>query len=291
MVPSINPIILATRKSPLALAQAVLTQSYFATCLPGIACELLKIVTTGDQRQQWSLTEQGGKGLFTKELETALLEGRAHVAVHSSKDLPTELGPGLALAGFLPRAAVNDVLVYREGIPAEAIKTIATSSPRRKMQLARRFPQAQWSEIRGNVDTRLRKIAEGQADATLLAAAGLERLGIHAWPGVIFEPLKLEESVPAPGQGAVALECRTEDAAWLAALLDAATGLAVHTERALLDLLGGGCHSAVAAYNLGNRLLVFHEKTGFNEYTLAGSTVEARMPQLRQIAVDVTRQH
>jgi hydroxymethylbilane synthase len=253
-------IILATRKSPLALVQAEMTAARFAAVLPGAQCELLKIVTTGDQRTEWSLSKQGGKGLFTAELEQAMLRREADVAVHSCKDLPGENTPGLAVAGYLPRADVRDVLVLREGVTEPA--RIATSSPRRQMQIHRLFPKATFTEIRGNVDTRLKKIANGDADATILAAAGMGRLGITSWPGVTFRRLEVGESVPAVGQGAIAIQCRAGDEGRFAPALDAATSRAVTLERAFQAKLGAGCQIAFAAHATDDRLFFFHENTG-----------------------------
>ncbi len=253
-------ILLATRKSPLALVQSEMVAARLREKIPGAECELLKIVTTGDRQAEWSLTKQGGKGLFTAELEQALLRGEAHVAVHSCKDLPGEIVAGLRVAGYLPREDVRDVLVLREGVSSPV--TIATSSPRRQLQVKKLFPAATFTEIRGNVDTRLKKIASGAADATILAAAGLNRLGIHRWPGVVFRPLQLDESVPAVGQGAIAIQCRTEDALRYAAVLDAATSRSVSLERALQAAVGGGCQMAFAAHVAGDILYFFHEQTG-----------------------------
>jgi hydroxymethylbilane synthase len=253
-------IILATRKSPLALVQAEMMAARFMAEIPGAQCELLKIVTTGDQQAGWSLSKQGGKGLFTAELEQAMLRGEADAAVHSCKDLPGENTPGLAVAGYLPRADVRDVLVLREGVTTPA--TVATSSPRRQLQLKRLFPAAAFTEIRGNVDTRLKKIAAGQADATILAAAGLHRLGILSWPGVHFRVLTIEESVPAVGQGAIALQCRAGDEARFTKALDADTARSVTLERAFQARLGAGCQIAFAAHATRDRLYFFHEQTG-----------------------------
>lgn len=233
----------------------------------GADCELLKVVTTGDRQAEWSLAKQGGKGLFTAELEQALLRGDAHAAVHSCKDLPGENPAGLVVAGFLPREVAHDVLILREGITVPA--TIATSSPRRQGQIARLFPQAKFTEIRGNVDTRLKKIAAGAADATILAAAGMKRLGIHGWPGLAFRPLDFTESVPAVGQGAIAIQCRTELAARLVPALDAATARAVNLERAFQAAVGAGCQIAFAAHVEGANLHFFHADTGIRRFPLA----------------------
>jgi len=260
-------ILLATRKSPLALTQTEMVAAHLRASIPGAECELLKMVTTGDRQAEWSLTKQGGKGLFTAELEQALLRGEAHVAVHSCKDLPGEIVAGLVVAGYMPREDVRDVLVLREGVNTPA--TIATSSPRRQMQVKKLFPAATFTEIRGNVDTRLKKIAAGAADATILARAGMNRLGIHSWPGITFRLLNLDESVPAVGQGAIAIQSRAEDAARFAAVLDAATARSVTVERALQAALGGGCQMAFAAHVAGDKLYFFHEKTGIRTLPLA----------------------
>lgn len=262
-------IILATRKSPLALVQAEQVAARLAAKIPGAQCELLKIVTTGDKQAEWSLSKEGGKGLFTAELEQAMLRGGADVAVHSCKDLPGENTPGLVVAGFLPREDTRDVLVLREGVAAPA--SIATSSPRRQLQVKKLFPAATFTEIRGNVDTRLKKIAAGQADATVLAAAGLNRLGIAGWPGLVFRPLNFEESVPAVGQGAIAVQCRSGDEAKFAQALDAATARAVNVERAFQRALGAGCQIAFAAHVAGERLYFFHEQTGARSLSLTAA--------------------
>lgn len=265
-------LLLATRKSPLALAQTEMVAARFKAVL-GAECELLKIVTTGDRQTDWSLIKQGGKGLFTAELEQALLRGDAHAAVHSCKDLPGENPPGLTVAGFLPRELTHDVLVLREGVTVPA--TIGTSSPRRQLQITKLFPGATFTEIRGNVDTRLKKIAAGNADATILAAAGMRRLGIHSWPGVVFRPLQFSESVPAVGQGAIAIQCREELAAQLAPALDAATGRAVTLERAFQAQVGAGCQVAFAAHAVGDTLHFFHERTGIRTFPLSDADYAA----------------
>ncbi len=258
--------ILATRKSPLALVQSELVAARLREKITGSDCELLRIVTTGDRQAEWSLAKQGGKGLFTAELEQALLRGEAHLAVHSCKDLPGENPAGLAVAGFMPREDTRDVLVLREGVSDP--KTIATSSPRRQLQIKNLFPAATFTEIRGNVDTRLKKIAGGLADATILAAAGMNRLGIRHWPGVVFRPLDFTESVPAVGQGAIAIQCRTEDAALFAGVLDAATARGVEIERAIQAMVGGGCQIAFAAHVVGDTLHFFHVQTGIRTLPL-----------------------
>lgn len=253
-------IILATRKSPLALAQSNMVADLLRRVL-GAEVELLKIVTAGDRQTEWSLEKKGGKGLFTSELEHTLLQGGADIAVHSSKDLPGEMPAGLAIAGYLPRADTRDVLVLREELSAP--RKIATGSPRRRLQVAALYPGVEFCEIRGNVDTRLKKIAEQHlADGTILAAAGMKRLGITGWPGLKFLPFAHTEMVPAVGQGAIAIQCRAADVGRFAPHFDAATARAVAVERALQNRLGGGCHTAFGAHATPGTLYFFHEKTG-----------------------------
>ncbi|WP_043589541.1 hydroxymethylbilane synthase [Geminisphaera colitermitum] len=292
---------LATRKSPLALAQAEQVAAHlratFAAPGTDIEIRLLKITTTGDQRATWSLEKQGGKGLFTRELEQALLNGDADLAVHSCKDLPGDQPDGLTIAGYLPREDPRDVLILREDLPpppppanaSDAIpRTIATSSPRRRQQIAMLFPDAQFTEIRGNVDPRLNKLAGRHAnpdtsnpsslpppppppvaDATLLAAAGLRRLGITGWPGLTFHPLGFEHMVPAVGQAAIALQCRSADAPRFAPHLDARTARAVTLERAFQTALGGGCQTALGVHAGDDTLWFYHEEIGLRSLPLS----------------------
>jgi len=253
-------LVLATRRSPLALAQARRASAHLLDRL-GIACELLELVTTGDRQAEWSLEEKGGKGLFTSELEAALLSRGADLAIHSAKDLPGEAVAGLSVAGYLPREDPGDVLVLRAGVGRP--RTLATGSPRRRHQAAMLFPGVGFVEIRGNVDTRLRKVAERRvADGTILAAAGLKRLGISSWPGLEFHALGFGSFVPAVGQGALALQCRTGDEARFAGALDAPTARGLGLERAIQAALGGGCHTALGAYAAPDTLFFFHESVG-----------------------------
>jgi hydroxymethylbilane synthase len=260
---------LATRRSPLALRQAELAAAWVLESLPGHKPELLPMTTTGDERQQWSLETKGGKGLFTRELERALLEGNTELAVHSAKDLPTQLPDGLCIAGYLPRADAGDVLVHVATL--NDCRSLATSSPRRRAQLQSRFPEVKWTTLRGNVGTRLRKLTEGAADGTILAAAGLARLAIDPadHPQLTFSPIPLADMVPAPGQGAIALECRSEDCDRYRPHLCAKTYYAVTIEKRLLELLGGGCQTPVGAYYTDAVLHLFHPKVGRQMLTLA----------------------
>ena len=266
-------LVLATRKSPLALAQTELVAAHLHAKL-GVKTELLKIVTTGDAQAEWSLEKKGGKGLFTGELEAALLRGEADLAVHSTKDLPGDMPAGLAIAGYLPRADPRDVLVLRHGVAQP--QKLATGSPRRRLQIKMLFPQVEFCEIRGNVDTRLRKIASDHlADGTILAAAGLARLGIGEWPGLDFHHLGFGEMVPAVGQGAIAIQCRAGDAAKFSPVFDAPTARALNLERAFQSALGSGCHTAFAAHAISDSLYFFHENTGLRTLPLVCQDFDA----------------
>ena len=280
---SVRPLVLATRRSPLALRQAEAVAATLREAWPDQAVELLPLRTTGDQRRDWSLAQEGGKGLFTKELEDALLEGRADLAVHSAKDLPGEMPDGLVLAGCPPREDPRDCLIRRADLTGAPAR-IATSSPRRRAQLQARFPAAEWSEIRGNVDTRLRKIAAGEADATVLAMAGLRRLGIAGWDGLVFEPLTVDAMVPAPGQAAIAVQTRADDAATFAPVFDAPTIQAVHLERQLLRFWDGGCKTPFGALVHAGQVRIFHARLGGHAAALPTAPFEEQTAHLQQLA-------
>ena len=233
---------------------------------PDWSFEILPMSTTGDDRLAWSLETTGGKGLFTSALEEAIVRNEADLAVHSTKDLPTEMPDGVSLVGFLPRAPANDVLVVRESVENPTL--IATSSPRRRAQLKVMFPKAAWKEIRGNVQTRMNKIVEGFADATVMARAGLYRLGIDEWEGLQFRELSLTDSVPAAGQGAIGLQVRSGDCGLYDGILCQVTARAVQLERAILAAMGGGCHSATAAHVDGMDLHIYDEEFGYKHIKL-----------------------
>ncbi|WP_404335829.1 hydroxymethylbilane synthase [Sphingomonas sp. MMS12-HWE2-04] len=243
------PIRLGTRGSPLALTQAGLVRDALAAAhgLAPAAIEIVVIRTTGDKVQDRALAEIGGKALWTKELDRALLAGEIDAAVHSMKDVETIRPGGIAIAAILPRADVRDRLIGADSIDAlPQGARVGTSSPRRAAQLRKLRPDLVPVLFRGNVDTRLAKLAAGEADATLLAAAGLERLGRHD----VGTPIPLNVMLPAPAQGAVGIECRAEDAktcTLLAAIDDIPTHACIAAERALLAALGADCHSPVAA--------------------------------------------
>lgn len=259
-------IIIGTRGSPLALAQAETAKSALENAMPDARVSLEIFVTQGDKKLAWSLEKTGGKGLFTSELEDALVAGKIDLAVHSGKDLPTALATGTSIAGFLPRADVRDVLVSRENLSENSVPVkIATGSPRRRAQARTLFPDIEFSELRGNVRTRLQKIADGIADATFLAAAGLDRLGISDFPGLKFRRLSLAEMIPAAAQAAIALQTRSADAGIFAPLCDEKTTLAATVERAFLAALGEGCHTAFAVHFTGTQILLYREDIGRRE--------------------------
>jgi hydroxymethylbilane synthase len=304
-MPSSTPIILATRGSALALAQANMVLAQCRAAFPKLSFELKIIKTTGDKLQTASLAQEGQnlpKGLFTKELEVALLKHRADLAVHSLKDLPTELPAGLALGAVGKRADVRDVLIYRDAdyllaaaadkgaaewtpgpssrrgfkpglavkdLPAGAV--VATSSTRRKAQLLTLNPGLKVPDIRGNVVTRMQRLAErAELDATVLALAGMTRLNFHVTPegrlegdavpdGLLATVLDTDVMLPCVGQGAVGIEVRAEDehiATLCEGLNHFNTRQCVVAERAFLAAMGGGCQSPVAAYAevVGSRL-------------------------------------
>ncbi len=244
---------LGTRGSPLAMVQARMTAAALCAAHDWAddAVEIVTVKTSGDRIQDRPLADIGGKALWTKELETALLDGRIDIAVHSMKDVETRRPDGLLVAAMLPRADVRDRLVAHvrrvADLPHGA--RLGTSSPRRAAQALAIRPDLQILALRGNVDTRLAKLNAGEVDATLLAAAGLDRLGRSE----IGTGLPVEMFLPAPGQGAVGIELRGADTATrgrIAAIDCALTSTAVAAERAVLDALGGSCHSALAAYAL-----------------------------------------
>lgn len=242
------PFRLGSRASPLALAQAHLTAAAMRAA-HGWAEDAIRIVTvttSGDRIQDRALAEIGGKALWTKELDRALLEGEIDCAVHSMKDVETIRPETIMIAAMLPRAAVEDRLIGAPSIAAlRPGAVIGTSSPRRAAQLKALRPDLQTTLLRGNVARRLASVEAGEIDATLLAAAGLDRLGLTGTGATI----PVETMLPAVAQGAVGIECRADDArsaALLAAINDKATERCVRAERALLLALGGTCHSPIA---------------------------------------------
>lgn len=238
-----------TRGSRLALTQTEIALAALRAAVPEATFEVQTIRTSGD-RSAASLSEIGGRGVFVVELERALLGGEIDIAVHSLKDLPVDETPGLAIAAVLAREDPRDVLVTHNGaaladMPDGAV--VGTGSPRRAAQLLVMRPDLQVADIRGNVDTRIRKVESGEYDAAVLAMAGLARLGWQKRASQVFD---YEQMLPAPGQGALAVQVRADDAATLAvvhAVDHADTRAAITAERAFEKRLGGGCHAAIAA--------------------------------------------
>ncbi len=244
-------IVIASRESRLALWQAVHIQTRLAELHPQSQVEILGMTTRGDQILDRPLSQIGGKGLFIKELEVAMAEGRADLAVHSLKDVPMEMPDGFSLTAITARENPCDAFVSNaydglDALPAGAV--VGTSSLRREAILRAKYPQLRIEPLRGNLDTRLRKLDEGKYDAIILAAAGLIRLGLEARIKTVLTP---EQSLPAPGQGALGIEIlasRADAAAWIAPLSDAATTHCVRAERAFSRALGGSCQIPLGGY-------------------------------------------
>jgi hydroxymethylbilane synthase len=254
--PSQPLVRIGTRASKLALTQAGIVQRQIAAALGAPASEaekvapLVPITTTGDRVQDRRLLEIGGKVLFTKEIEEALAAGRIDCAVHSLKDMPAELPPGLVIGAIPQREDPRDVFISHKAASLAALPqgaVLGSASLRRQAQALHQRPDLQLVNFRGNVDTRLAKLEAGEADATLLALAGLNRLGLAHLATAILDPV---EQPPAPGQGALAIEVRAEDAdaPWLAALVHRPSAIAVAAERGALTALEGSCKTAVGAH-------------------------------------------
>ncbi len=250
-----RPLKIGTRGSPLALAQAYETRDRLASAhgLPEDAFEIRVIKTTGDRVLDRALSEIGGKGLFTKEIEEALLAGEIDLAVHSMKDMPTVLPEGLEISALLPREDVRDAFVSREFSGIDALPegaVVGSSSLRRRAQLLHRRPDLNLVEFRGNVQTRLAKLDRGEVAATFLAAAGLKRLELEREISALIEPV---EMLPAVAQGAIGIETRTCDDATLALLApihDQTTGDRLAAERAFLAALDGSCRTPIGGLAL-----------------------------------------
>ncbi len=241
-----------TRGSPLALIQAREAGDRIRAAQGWApdAIDIVSIRTTGDAIQDRALAEAGGKGLFTKELDVALADGAIDVAVHSAKDLPTVMPDGISIVGYLLREDVRDALITRDAMTLEALPAgahIGSASVRRQAQLRRARPDLRVSLLRGNVQTRLAKVESGSFDATLLALAGLKRLGLAHVAATVLD---IEDFLPAVGQGAIALAMRTGDPmlAAVSSVLDRDTGTALTCERAFLALLDGSCRTPIAGH-------------------------------------------
>ena len=240
-------LVIGSRASRLARIQTQLVARRLKETFPELELEIRTMETTGDRRQDLSLDSLGGKGVFIKELDLALLQGEIDLAVHSLKDMPMEVTPGLGLAVFSQREDPRDALVLPSGKEAwDGRSVIGCSSFRRKLQAEKLFPEARFKDIRGNVPTRLEKLDKGEYDALILAAAGLRRLGLEERIFRCFEP---EEMLPAAGQGTLAVTMREEEDRELIRALEAPAACRIaREERAFVQALGGGCSSPVAAY-------------------------------------------
>jgi hydroxymethylbilane synthase len=246
-------VTLGTRASALARAQTEAVAHLLAVACPGLTCKMRTMVTQGDRTQASGepLPAIGGKGLFTLELERALRDGEIDLAVHSLKDLPTEVEHGVIVGAVCLRDDVRDCLVARDGLALAELgagAVVGTSSLRREAQLRALRPDLEIRSIRGNVDTRVRKVREGEYDAAVLAAAGVRRLGLE---DAVSEWIEPETILPAPGQGALAIQCRAKDepaVALLAAIDDESSRATTTAERTFLSALGGGCAAPVAAH-------------------------------------------
>ncbi len=245
---------IGTRASRLALTQSGLVRDALAAAIPALsapgAIEIVPIRTTGDAIQDRPLAEAGGKGLFVKEIEEAMLVQRIDAAVHSMKDMPTVQPPGLTLAAFLPREDARDVLIAGDVERIADLKRgaiVGTSALRRRAQLLHRRPDLHVVTLRGNVDTRLARREEGVVEATLLALAGLKRLGMAH----VGTPVSEDEMLPAVGQGAICIECREDDTrtrGWLGAINHLTTMTCVAAEHAMLAVLDGSCRTPIAGH-------------------------------------------
>lgn len=243
---------IATRKSPLALWQAYYVRDRLLAEHEGLEIELVTMLTQGDKILDTPLAKVGGKGLFVKELEAGMLEGRADLAVHSMKDVPVEFPDGLGLAAILPREDPRDALISNKYSSIDQLPEgarVGTSSLRRQCQLNARRPDLEILDLRGNVNTRLKKLDEGKYDAILLASAGVKRMG---WADRITELLPPEQFLPAIGQGAIGIEIREDDdhvRGLVGELNDQQTAIRVTAERALNEALQGGCQVPIAGYS------------------------------------------
>jgi hydroxymethylbilane synthase len=286
---------IATRQSPLALWQAEHIRDRLEALHTGLKVELVTFVTQGDKILDTPLAKIGGKGLFVKELEAALLDGRADLAVHSMKDVPMHLPEGLSLAVICEREDPFDAFVSNEYEHIDALPQgakLGTSSLRRKCQILKQRPDLDVIDLRGNVGTRLSKLDGGAYDAIILASAGLKRLGLHSRIRHTLEPTL---SLPAVGQGALGLECRDQDQAVLDLILPLMhdeTNVCVRAERAFNAYLEGGCQVPIAGFaTLSNGVLSIEGRVGSVDGTTLLKAVETGQPeQAEQLGVDLAKQ-
>ncbi len=286
------PVRIATRKSPLAMWQAEHVAAALRRAHPGLEVELVGMTTRGDRILDTPLAKVGGKGLFVKELEQGMLDGRADLAVHSMKDVPVELPPGLHLPVVMERedprdAFVSEVYESLEALPEGA--RVGTSSLRRQCQLRELRPDLELIPLRGNVNTRLRKLDEGEFDAIILAAAGLVRLGFGDRIRAFLEP---EQSLPAIGQGAIGIECRVDDDrinGLVAPLHHPPTAVCVAAERALNRRLEGGCQVPIAGHALldGDRLWLRGLVGSLDGRTILRGEVRGDTAEAERLGIDL----
>ncbi|MDO4555419.1 MAG: hydroxymethylbilane synthase, partial [Lachnospiraceae bacterium] len=298
---------IGTRKSLLALIQTDIVKKKIEEAFPELSVEIVKIDTKGDQLLDRSLASFGGKGVFTKELEEQLLNGDIDIAVHSAKDMPNEFPKGLGIGAILDRADPRDVFATTTGIALKDLRpgaVVGTSSLRRELQIKAINPRVTIKVLRGNVQTRLRKLKEGQYDGIILAAAGLERLGYESDGEVHYDYMDTDEFLPAAGQGILAVESRNGD--WqevLAALHSEQGACMLMAERAFLKKIGGSCNAPAAAYSYLEdgkmKMEAFFAKDGKHrvytakEIDLTGTSLEDKIKQAEELgtmtAKDVTK--
>lgn len=286
---------IATRQSALALWQANYVKSLLETVHAGITVEIVGMTTEGDRNQRSPLSQIGGKGVFVKELEIALMNRTAEIAVHSMKDVPVELPQGLEIAAICEREDPRDAFVSNDHASIGEMPVggrVGTSSLRRRLQLEREFPDLEYLELRGNVDTRLRKLDDGEYDAIILATAGLKRMG---WADRIRQHLDADICLPAAGQGAVGIECLS-DAEEVKALLSAInhepTSVCVRAERMISAGLGANCNLPIGAFAelRGEQICISGFVSDLDGDTFIQAFAEGPSGDARELALDVTQQ-
>ena len=282
-----NRIVIGSRESRLAVVQSEMVQSFIREKCPDTSVDILTMKTTGDKILDKALEKIGGKGLFVKELDLALMEHRSDISVHSLKDVPMVLPEELPLIGFSRREDPRDALILPEGAAEiDFSKPIGCSSKRRMIQLKRMYPQAQFQTIRGNVQTRLRKLDEGQYSATILAAAGLKRLGLEHRISRYFS---VEEMIPAAGQAILAVQGRAgEDHSFLEGYSDPEATACALAERAFVRFLGGDCSTPVAAFAQVEGKRIHLHALYYDE--VSGRVLEGRREGLLECAEELGKQ-
>lgn len=244
---------IGTRKSKLALAQTKMVETALHNAFPYIETEIIHITTKGDKILDKQLSQIGGKGLFISEIEKSLIKNEIDIAVHSAKDLPVEIADGLEISGVLKRGSVRECLILRSGERLENSEkfVIGTGSIRRRMNMKKIYSDVVFSDIRGNVDTRINKLISGEYDGIILAEAGLERLGIHSDKKITILPFEVSEFLPAPCQAVIAVESRINDktASYIKKICDYNTFYSFETERYIIKKIGGDCGIPLGAFS------------------------------------------